>query len=112
MTTVQQRGKAVIEARKLSSAMSAANAIADHLRTWLVTGTEPGTTVPMGVVSDGSYGIQKGLVFSFPLIIDSPGTWRIAQGFKLDEFAQSKIRFTETELKEEFSEAEAALKLQ
>jgi len=109
ITTVQQRGKAVIEARKLSSAMSAANAIADHLRTWLVTGTEPGCTVPMGVVSDGSYGVHKGLVFSFPLHIDTPGTWKIAQGFKLDDFAKSKIKITEDELKSEKVDADAAL---
>jgi malate dehydrogenase len=109
ITVVQQRGKAVIEARKLSSAMSAANAIADHLRTWLVTGTEPGCTVPMGVVSDGSYGVDRGLVFSFPLHVDTPGSWKIAQGFKLDEFAKSKLKLTEDELKSEKADADAAL---
>lgn len=110
ITCVQQRGKAVIEARKLSSAMSAANAVADHLRTWLVTGTEPGTTVPMGIVSDGSYGIEKGLIFSFPLHIDVPGEYKIAQSFKLDEFAREKLKLTEDELKSEKVDADAALK--
>ena len=112
VTTVQQRGKAVIEQRKLSSACSAANAVADHLRTWLVTGTEPGCTVPMGVVSDGSYGIQKGLIFSFPLHIDSPGTWKIAQGFKIDDFARQKLKITEEELVGEKADADEALKAQ
>jgi len=110
VTTVQQRGKAVIEARKLSSAMSAANAVADHLRTWLVTGTEPGQTVPMGVVSDGSYGIEKGLIFSFPLHIDVPGEYKIAQSFNIDDFAKEKLKVTEDELKSERVDAEAALK--
>jgi malate dehydrogenase len=109
ISKVQQRGKAVIDARKLSSAMSAANAIADHLRTWLVTGTEPGCTVAMGVVSDGSYGVQRGLVFSFPCVVDKPGTFRIAQGFVVDEFARGKIRITEKELNEEKAEADAAV---
>jgi malate dehydrogenase len=110
ITTVQQRGKAVIDARKQSSAMSAAKAIGDHIRTWLVTGTEPGCTVPMGVVSDGSYGIQKGLVFSFPLHIDTPGQFKIAQGFTISEFAQKMLTATEEELKAERIDAEAALK--
>jgi malate dehydrogenase len=110
ITTVQQRGKAVIDARKLSSAMSAANAVADHLRTWLVTGTEPGHTVPMGVVSDGSYGIEKGLIFSFPLHVDVPGEWKIAKSFKVDDFAREKLKLTEDELKSEKVDADAALK--
>ena len=110
ITTVQQRGKAVIEARKLSSAMSAANAIADHLRTWLVTGTKDGETVPMGVVSDGSYGIERGLVFSFPCHIDVPGEYKISQSFALDDFAKGMLKITEDELKSERVDAEAALK--
>ena len=109
LTTVQQRGKAVIDARKLSSAMSAANAIGDHLRSWLVTGTAPGCTVPMGVVSQGWYGVQKGLVFSFPCVVDKPGTFRVAEGFTIDEFIAGKIKLTEKELLEERAEAEAAL---
>jgi len=89
--------------------MSAANAIADHLRSWLVTGTEPGQTVSMGVVSDGSYGIERGLIFSFPLHIDVPGEYKIAQNFKIDEFARSKLKLTEDELKAEKADADAAL---
>jgi malate dehydrogenase len=109
IATVQQRGKAVIEARKLSSAMSAANAIADHLRTWLVTGTEPGCTVAMGVVSDGSYGIQKQLIFSFPVHVEKPGSYRVDETFVLDEFARGKLALTEKELIEEKAEADLAL---
>jgi malate/lactate dehydrogenase len=63
---IQQRGAAVIAARKLSSAMSAAKAICDHLRDWLV-GTPEGEIVSMAVPSDGSYGIQEGVIFSFPV---------------------------------------------
>lgn len=66
--TIQKRGAAVIAARKNSSAMSAANAAADHMRDWFF-GTKPGQFVSMGVVSDGSYGIPKDIVFSFPVTI-------------------------------------------
>ena len=65
---VQKRGAAVIAARKMSSAMSAAKAAGDHMRDWWV-GTKPNTWVSMGVVSDGSYGIPKDIVFSFPVTI-------------------------------------------
>jgi len=110
ISTVQLRGKAVIDARKLSSAMSAANAVADHLRTWLVTGTAPGTTVAMGVVSNGEYGVQPGLVFSYPVVVEKPGSFVVAQGFIVDDFARGKIKLTESELVEEKAEADAALK--
>ena len=66
--TVQKRGAAVINARKMSSAMSAAKAAADHIHDWFF-GTAPSTFVSMGVVSDGSYGIPKDIVFSFPVEI-------------------------------------------
>lgn len=66
--TVQKRGAAVIAARKMSSAMSAAKAAADHIHDWFF-GTAPSTFVSMGVVSDGSYGIPKDIVFSFPVEI-------------------------------------------
>jgi len=66
--TIQKRGAAVITARKMSSAMSAAKAAGDHMRDWWF-GTKPGEWVSMGVVSDGSYGIPKDIVFSFPVII-------------------------------------------
>lgn len=66
--TIQKRGAAVIAARKMSSAMSAAKAAADHMRDWWV-GTKPGEWVSMGIISDGSYGIAKNIVFSFPVTI-------------------------------------------
>jgi malate dehydrogenase len=65
---IQKRGAAVIAARKMSSAMSAAKAAGDHMKDWWC-GTKPGEWVSMGVVSDGSYGIPKDIVFSFPVII-------------------------------------------
>lgn len=65
---IQKRGAAVIAARKMSSAMSAAKAAGDHMRDWWI-GTKPGEWVSMGVVSDGSYGIPKDVVFSFPVVI-------------------------------------------
>merc|ERR1712216_362677 len=95
------RGKAIIEARKLSSAMSAANAIADHLRSWLVAGTADGEFVSMGVISDGSYGIEKGLVFSFPVTCTG-GSYSIVQGLEMgSEFAKDNLSKTVEELKEE-----------
>jgi malate dehydrogenase len=72
---VQKRGAAVISARKMSSAMSAAKAAADHVRDWW-QGTQAGTFVSMGVVSDGSYGIPKDIVFSFPVEIQNK-QWKI-----------------------------------
>ena len=67
---IQKRGAAVIAARKMSSAMSAAKAAGDHMRDWWI-GTKPGQWVSMGVVSDGSYGIPKDIVFSFPVTIEN-----------------------------------------
>lgn len=102
---VQKRGAAVIAARKLSSAMSAAKAAADHVRDWW-QGTQAGTIVSMGVLSDGSYGIPKDLIFSFPVEVQNK-QWKIVQGLKLDDFARSKLDITTKELLEEKSEAMA-----
>lgn len=102
---VQKRGAAVIAARKLSSAMSAAKAAADHVRDWW-QGTQAGTIVSMGVLSDGSYGIPKDIIFSFPVEIKNK-QWKIVQGLKLDDFARSKLDITTKELLEEKSEAMA-----
>lgn len=77
MEAVQKRGAAVIAARKMSSAMSAAKAAGDHLRDWWM-GTKPGQWVSMGVLSDGSYGIPKDIVFSFPVTIEN-GQYKIVQ---------------------------------
>ena len=100
ISNTQQRGKAIIEARKLSSAMSAANAVADHLRLWLADGTPEGDTMSMGVVSDGSYGVAKGIIYSFPLTARN-GEYTICNDFRVSEFAAAKIKASEKELLEE-----------
>ncbi|MET0377496.1 MAG: malate dehydrogenase [Spongiibacteraceae bacterium] len=96
---VQQRGAAIIAARGASSAASAANAAIDHMRTWAL-GTEGDNWVSMGVYSDGSYGIQKGLIYSFPVRCKG-GKWEIVQGLAIDAFSQEKMKATEKELAEE-----------
>jgi malate dehydrogenase len=96
--TVQQRGAAIISARGLSSAASAANAAIDHVRDW-VSGTD-GETVSMGVYSDGSYGIAEGLIYSFPCTCEN-GQWKIVQGLSISEFSTGKMLATEQELIEE-----------
>jgi malate dehydrogenase len=97
--TVQQRGSAIIAARGQSSAASAANAAIDQMRTWAL-GTEEGDWVSMGVLSDGSYGIDKGLVYSFPVTVIN-GKLSIVKGLAINDFSKQKMRETETELKEE-----------
>jgi malate dehydrogenase len=97
--TVQQRGAAIIKARGLSSAASAANAVVDTVRN-LTNPTPAGTCFSVGVCSDGSYGIEKGLIYSFPIVSDGK-KWSIIQGVPVNEFSRSKITATENELKEE-----------
>jgi len=94
--TVQQRGAAIIEARGLSSAASAANAAIDHVRTW-VTGTAEGDWVSMAIPSDGSYGVPEGLLSSFP-VTTNDGEYSIVSGLEHDEFSQAKIDATVAEL--------------
>ncbi|KAJ8450095.1 hypothetical protein Cgig2_033289 [Carnegiea gigantea] len=108
ITTVQQRGAAIIKARKLSSALSAASAACDHIHDW-VLGTPKGTWVSMGVYSDGSYGIQPGLIYSFPVTCQN-GEWSIVQGLKIDDFSREKMKATEKELIEEKELAYSCLK--
>ena len=97
---VQQRGAAVIDARGLSSAASAANAALDHVVS-VESATPAGDFFSAGVYSDGSYGIDEGLMFSFPIRSDGQGGWEIVQGLELSDFARAKIKATEDELKEE-----------
>lgn len=106
ISTVQKRGAEVIAARKLSSAMSAAKAICDHLRD-LWFGTSPGRWVSMGVTSDGSYGIQAGLIYSFPVEIKPDHTYSIVQGLPIDAFSRDKMDVTQTELIERKEAAES-----
>jgi len=96
---VQQRGAAIIKARGASSAASAANAAVDHMRTWAL-GTAEGDWVSMAVYSDGSYGIDKGLIYSFPVTCKG-GDWAIVQGLDVSEFSRGKMKATEKELQEE-----------
>jgi malate dehydrogenase len=97
--TVQQRGAAIIEARGLSSAASAANAAIAHMRDW-VLGTPENDWVSMAVVSDGSYGVPEGLISSFPVTCHG-GEWEIVQGIELDSFARDRLDASVTELVEE-----------
>jgi malate dehydrogenase len=101
--TVQKRGAAVIAARKMSSAMSAAKAACDHMRDWWI-GTSEGSYVSMGVLSDGSYNTPAGVIFSFPVSIKDK-KWTILQGLPLDAFSTSKLEQTGQELVEEREEA-------
>ncbi len=97
--TVQQRGAAIIQARGASSAASAANAAIDHVRSWAL-GTDGDDWVSMAVYSDGSYGIEEGLIYSFPCRC-SNGDWSIVQGAEVGDFSREKMSATEQELKEE-----------
>ncbi|KAK7930884.1 hypothetical protein WMY93_007279 [Mugilogobius chulae] len=100
ITTVQQRGAAVIKARKLSSAMSAAKAICDHMRE-LWSGTPQGEFTSMGVYSTGnSYGVPEDLVYSFPVHIKDK-TWNIVDGLVINDFSRAKMEATAKELIEE-----------
>ena len=96
--TVQQRGAAIIKARGLSSAASAANAAIEHIRDWAL-GTD-GKVVSMGIHSDGSYGIQEGLIYSFPVTC-ADGKYTIVQGLEISDFSRDLMTKTETELSEE-----------
>jgi malate dehydrogenase len=96
--TVQQRGAAIIKARGLSSAASAANAAIEHVRDWAL-GSD-GEVVSMAVYSDGSYGIAEGLIYSFPCTC-AGGDWAIVQGLDINDFSQGKMNDTEAELVEE-----------
>jgi malate dehydrogenase len=99
LPTVQKRGAAVIEARGASSAASAANAAVDHVRDW-VMGTSDGDWVSMGIPSDGSYGVEEGVIFGYPVTC-SGGSYEIVQGLDLNEFSQSRVDVTVNELKDE-----------
>ncbi len=107
---VQQRGAAVIKARGASSAASAANAALDTLRS-LHFPTPAGDWHSVAVLSDGSYGIAKGVLFGFPVRTKADGSWEIVQGLTLDAFAREKVAITEKELLEERATASEALGL-
>jgi malate dehydrogenase len=97
--TVQKRGAAIIEARGLSSAASAASAAIDHIRNW-VLGTPHGDWVTMAIPSDGSYGIPEGVMYGFPVTCKD-GKIEIVQGLEINEFSRSRMMATYNELVEE-----------
>lgn len=95
---VQQRGAAIIKARGLSSAASAANAAIGHMRDWALGSDD--RIVSMGICSDGSYDIEKGLVYSYPVICENGG-YRIVQDLEISEFSRKMMTATERELQQE-----------
>jgi malate dehydrogenase len=97
---VQQRGKAVIDARGASSAASAANAAIDTVKS-VINPTQEGDCFSAAVVSDGSYGVPEGLIFGFPLRTNPAGEVEIVQGIEINDFAKSKIQITTEELESE-----------
>jgi malate dehydrogenase len=97
--TVQKRGAAIIDARGMSSAASAANAAVDHVHDW-VLGTPSDDWVSMSIPSDGSYGVDEGIISSFPVTC-SNGSYEVVTGLELDDFSKSRIEKTVNELKEE-----------
>ncbi len=97
--TVQKRGAAIIEARGLSSAASAANAAVDHIRDWTL-GSEKGSWVSMGIPSDGSYGIPEGVLYGYPVTC-AGGRYEIVKGLEVSDFARKRMDATLKELHEE-----------
>jgi len=106
ITTVQKRGAAIIEARGLSSAASAANAAIDTVVS-LTTPTAADDCVSVAVTSTGDYGVPEGLTFGLPITADGQGNWAVKEGFEIDEFAASRIKVTTDELLSERDEVRA-----
>ena len=100
--TVAKRGAAIIKARGLSSAASAANAAIDHMHSW-VAGTPDGDWVSMAIPSDGSYGVPEGIISSFPCVCKD-GDYSIVQGLDIDDFSRARIDASVAELVEERDE--------
>ena len=106
--TIQNRGAYVIKARGMSSAASAANSILQHVKYWRM-GTPDGDWTSMGVVSDGSYGIKPGLIFSYP-VTTADNEWKIVPDLSLDDYEIAMIKKTELELCQEFDQVSSLLK--
>jgi malate dehydrogenase len=104
--TVQKRGAAIIEARGLSSAASAANAAIDTVRS-LVNATPADNCASVGVTSHGEYGVPEGLTFGFPIQADGAGSWKVKENFEIDGFAKERIQITTDELVGERDEVRA-----
>jgi len=105
--TVQQRGAAIIKARGASSAASAAASAIDHMRSWAL-GTAEGDWVSMAVPSDGSYGIEPGIIYSFPCVCKD-GDYQIVQGLEIDDFSRARMDASDAELREERAAVEDLL---
>ena len=105
--TIQKRGAAIIEARGLSSAASAANASIDHVRDW-VFGSPAGDWVSMGIPADGSYGIAEGVIYGYPATCKN-GRYEIVQGLEQSEFSKTRMQATLKELHEERDSVKALL---
>ncbi len=97
--TVQQRGAAIINARGASSAASAGSSAVDHMRSWAL-GTDEGDSVSMSIPSDGSYGIEPGIIYSYPVTCKD-GVYEIVQGLEISDFSRERMNATENELREE-----------
>ena len=95
--SVQQRGAAIIEARGASSAASAAASVIDHVHDWVLGSNQ---VLSMGIYSDGSYDIEPGLIYSYPVTCKG-GDWRIVQGIEINSFSRERMKATEAELVEE-----------
>lgn len=104
---VQQRGAAVIKQRGASSAASAASAAIDHIRSWAL-GTAEGEWVSMAVPADGSYGIEPGVIYSYPCVCKN-GDYEIVQGLDISDFDRAKMDATEQELREERASVQGLL---
>ena len=105
--TVQQRGAAIIKARGLSSAASAASAAIDHMRDWAL-GTPGEDWVSMAIPADGSYGIEPGVIYSYPCRC-SQGKYEIVQGLNISDFSRERMDATDAELREERAAVEELL---
>ena len=104
---VQQRGAAIIKARGASSAASAASAAIDHMSTW-ARGTDEGDWVSMGIPSNGSYGIEPGIIYGHPVTCRD-GKYEIVQGLDISDFSRARMNETEQELREEREAVEELL---
>ena len=104
---VQQRGAAIIKARGASSAASAASAAIDHMHDWAL-GTDGDDWVSMAIPADGSYGIEQGVIYSYPVRC-SGGKYEIVQDLEIDEFSRTRMDATDAELREERSAIESLL---
>jgi malate dehydrogenase len=107
VSAVQQRGAAVIAARKVGSAISAAQAICDHVRDWH-HGT--GSRIVSMAVFSGAYGIQKGVIYSYPVRVDSAGNFHIVEGLKVDSYSQGMMEKSYQELLDEWNKAQEYVK--